>query len=425
MSTLSSAADSLSEGEWGYLSTNNFANILDSGAGQVLQYADYAAWDSYASRFCWVGGAHYEPIKYIVYTESNNTWAHGNVPDNDLPAHGFNHMAADDVGTVYHRETTHVKYIEAGETEWSILGANIPSPAHQVAGGLCWFPERNGLYFFDGQWGTFWYSFDTGLWSRETTALTGVFVYHNVCVYNSTHECVVMGGGNNSDYLYKVDSGGNISAVDNAPEGVGIEQTLFTTDPVSGKYLMFTESGNLYDYEVSTDTWSQLDDSGVEIFTYGNNVINTIQVPIPAYGVLMFVKWSTSGQNVHLYKHTQTSVQWLGGSSIATAASTTVPSVAVGIVSASVPSSVTLTGPAIDYGQAATGTTIAAGSVLYGPAVSYHYDYIGFGVETFTATGFGSETVTTPGFGAETVTVPGFGAETFAPAGFGAENWES
>lgn len=415
MSALSDAAAALSAGEWSILSTNNFTNILDSGAGQITQYTDYAAWDAVNGRFGLVSGAHYEPIKFVIYDEATNTWAHGNIPDDELPAHGFNHMSCDGSGTFFHRERDTVTYLPYGDSDWSILADAIPAPGTmQVAGGMCWYPERNGLYFLDGDWGVFYWDASTELWSRESTGLADVYSYHNVCVYNPVHGVVLLGGGNNSKALYKVISDGTISRITDCPLGVGIEQTLFTCDPVSGRYLAFFETGEFYDYDVPTDTWDELDAGDVAIYTYGNNVINTVQVPIPAYGVIMFVKWSTSGQNVHLYKHTELLSQTVVGIHVSSGASITGPEVEYDqpVAGGHVSSTAQLFGSVV-YKYGVLGATLSRTGQLFGPLVSRYVEQAGFGDETMAAPGVGSETMVAPVMGSETMIRPGFGAETW------------
>ncbi|PYV44930.1 MAG: hypothetical protein DMG06_04505 [Acidobacteria bacterium] len=131
--------------------------------------------------------------------------------------------------------------------------------------------------------------------------------YHNFAEYNPVYKVVVFGGGNGSRKLYKMSSNGMITALQDAPVDVGVQSSLFTVDPASGDYLVFSNTNSsFWVYKVQTDTWIQ--QAGTPpIFQPPVNetpVHGLVASPISTYGVDLFVDCQTqSSCVVRLYKH--------------------------------------------------------------------------------------------------------------------------
>jgi hypothetical protein len=84
--------------------------------------------------------------------------------------------------------------------------------------------------------------------------------------------------------------------------------TIFTVDPASGKYLVFGREKQVYEYDVATDTWTELKGAEPPIFTFGPDlkgsaVFGCVATPVSSHGVVMFVKYDGDKSKVFLYKH--------------------------------------------------------------------------------------------------------------------------
>ena len=121
---------------------------------------------------------------------------------------------------------------------------------------------------------------------------------------------IVFGGGESGASprkIYKLNASGVVTPLKDPPVDVGINNTIFTVDPVSGDYLVFTNTSQFYVYNVSTDTWTlRASGSAIPIWTtsYGNPIFGAVGGPIDTYGVNVFV--TCDGPNncrVTLYKH--------------------------------------------------------------------------------------------------------------------------
>jgi hypothetical protein len=85
---------------------------------------------------------------------------------------------------------------------------------------------------------------------------------------------------------------------------VGVTQTVFTCDPVSGKYLVIHRDGGFYEYDVVSDAWRNLPGRANTLFSniYGTSFA-TVAAPVSTYGVIMFLAWNFNNSKVLLYKH--------------------------------------------------------------------------------------------------------------------------
>jgi len=131
--------------------------------------------------------------------------------------------------------------------------------------------------------------------------------YHNFIEYNPVHKLVIFGGGNGSSDVYRIDGAGKITKMRNAPIALGILKTIVAVDPVSGKYLVFTDDDRFYEYDVTSDTWARQQRSFPSLHI--SDGIQTVEAGITNYGVNMFVKYDYTQATVWLYKHTGGGVQ--------------------------------------------------------------------------------------------------------------------
>ena len=112
------------------------------------------------------------------------------------------------------------------------------------------------------------FAWNGATWTRVGASNTYVIgIYHSVGVYNPVHKVVLFGGGNNATRkIHKLDSSLNVVPLGNAPIDIRTTSSIVTVDPASGDYLVFGEGKLFYKYDITTDTWTQLNSSSVPIF---------------------------------------------------------------------------------------------------------------------------------------------------------------
>jgi hypothetical protein len=132
--------------------------------------------------------------------------------------------------------------------------------------------------------------------------------YQTTGIYNPVHHVMLFGGGNNSSNttdLYKLDVTSTITRLNDAPQGMGVMQSVLTVDPVSGDYLVFFSDGTFWSYDVMTQTWTKQPGSNFfdPVIAGCNSVCGVLAVSISTYGVNMFIVYAPGSSRVYLYKH--------------------------------------------------------------------------------------------------------------------------
>jgi hypothetical protein len=192
-------------------------------------------------------------------------------------------------------------YQSGGTHRWNIRANKWESKTSGLGetryGSLEYFPELNGLvYVFAG--GVYLYSYSGG-WSTIKTGLT-MGSMHNVGAYSPVHKCLLFGGGTKMDNgpeerkLYMMDANKNITQLKDAPISFGVHEALMTLEPVTGNFI-FCDEINIYYYDLSNDTWTNL---GKSFATRGSR---TVVASISTYGVVCFL--SDGSYPVLLYKY--------------------------------------------------------------------------------------------------------------------------
>lgn len=322
-------AAQMQPGTWATLQTNGFNNgaLLEpkTFGKSILQYAEKAVWDPTTRKFMFMGAPHYEPHKFVIYSDADNTWRTGPLANscqstNDgCVSHSYDHNTINPAtGEMYFRLVgrKEVYRYPPNGSAWTQL-PNVPMPSLQCCGALEWFPERNELIFIDGDWGVWAYSPSTNQWTllAQTNGSYGnslpkfpMAAYHNIANYNPTHKVILFGGSNGGiNYLYKYSSNGSFTRLKDAPISVSITQTVITVDPVSGKYLVFGDGNRFYEYDISTDTWTQKSSSLAPPIWINGDVFDVVAAPISTYGVTMFVRYYFDQSKIYLYKYSPTS----------------------------------------------------------------------------------------------------------------------
>jgi hypothetical protein len=348
-STLSVAASSLGTGSWSaQITTTNFNNGLAMkplNNGSILEYTDKQNWNPQNNTVMILGASHPNSDnglyiqKFMKYTDSNNTWSElvmpgcgGLGPDPSCPppfpydtgqAHEYHHATINpNTGDLYHRQYNSnrvMKFAHATQT-WSLCTA-IPGSTN-VAEVLQYFPDRNSLIYIDGDWGIWEMPLAsgncTGSWTNfaggnggGSPQFTNISGYHVQGAYSSLCGCILF-VGQTSTSMWRFNSNGTIAQVANTPQIPGIPQggggAIFTVDPVSQHILMWHNSNaatTMYDYNPTTNAWSTISRGSPMFPGPEGGVTETVAIPIPVYGVIMFVQatsTNSSGQ-IRLYKH--------------------------------------------------------------------------------------------------------------------------
>lgn len=298
--TLAAIAAKMPAQSWQEIKTRGLSrDLLAAGDGyHILEYIEEACWDPRSRQLMFIGQGHMSKIKHIVYSDSGNIWRELPQPfwasdfGNSYDHHAINPVA----GYFYFHpfNTQQVYQYHIASKSWSALPA-MPD-AMVCCLGMEYFPEMNGLvlagggriYFFDVQ---------KGEWRVIATKLA-MGPYHNFAEYNPVHGLMLLGGGNGSRNIYKMDSSGQVTALKDAPMTLGTSHSINTVDPVTGDYLIFGKNAGFYQYDILTDTWSL--PSTKPAF---GQVDATIACPIACYGVTLFLTCHHGNPRVLLYKH--------------------------------------------------------------------------------------------------------------------------
>ncbi len=313
-------ADSLQAGQWVELKTENLVPTLQAkgNSGAIFGYNEGAVWDPASRQILYLGGDHNDPARFVAYAAGRNAWQVLPQPPwlGKTATHGYDHNALDPArGVFYYRPFSsrggliHRYDIEA--ERWTELPRIDTEEYLACCVGLAWFPELKSLVFASGGGGqgdVFAFSEETRKWTMLAKDLP-MGVYHNFAEYSPVHKVVLLGGGNGSRDLYKLDAAGKVTTLAAAPIGVGTMQTIVTADPASGDFLVFGKSGVFYVYDVVRDVWRE-QPGAPPIFAptrvAGNKVWHATAVPISTFGVSAFIKYysaDTPRAWVYLYRH--------------------------------------------------------------------------------------------------------------------------
>jgi hypothetical protein len=304
------------------------ATLLDPGgaSGYITSDAESIKWDPLTRQLFFLGMDHHPNTgqRFVSYSDSTNTWQI--LPQTSWMAtggvhHGYDHQALD-VANRYlyvrgHYMDRSVYRYQIDTKTWERVQDNNVLEYSQCCGGWDYFPELNGVVWFQGSdtqsgstfyGGLFLRDDLTGSWRRlgqSAAYLAGT--YHNFAEYNPKQKVVIFGGGDGATRtLYKLDSSGTITSLKPAPVDLGITKSIVTTDPVTGKYLVLSNTGSsFYSYEVASDTWTLL--PAAPILSSGQSssgpTFGTVATPVSTYGVTLFVQCNPGNCAVYLYKH--------------------------------------------------------------------------------------------------------------------------
>lgn len=397
---LQDLAATMKPGTWMELATNNINPTLSNTGGSsnfIFGYTESINWDPISRKLFYAGMDHNQPehIRFVSYDEATNSWQKLTQPaamacpsgSACTPSHGYDHHAIDPANRYYYFRYSYngrvVHRYHIDTQTWTRLTDNNVLNYNQCCGGVDYFPELGGLVwvqggeFSTGNGGISHYSYATSNWSR-IGASTGYPMGNkdNFAEYNPIHKVLVFGGGGTR--LYKLSAGGVVTALQNAPFVLGIQNSIFTVDPVSGDYLVLNNARQFWKYSVTTDSWSQLAAPPSGVWNTNSGVHGMVAGPLSTYGVTTVVTCrDSSGTNctMYLYKH--------GGSPTTTVADTTAPSVPTTLVASAASSNqINLSWTPSTDNVAVAGYQVFRGASQIGTTTSPSYQDSGLSAST-------------------------------------------
>jgi hypothetical protein len=331
-SALATTAAAMGAGEWRELATLNATGAFAATGASLITHpwSDGMVWSGGAGWF--IGGDHGDLPSFIRYDEAQNAWA-------ELPKpfwfptsiinimHGLDHTAVDRQGG----RLFHHPYNSYDVWQYTIAtGAWNHLPLPPVDYNVCcvaleYVPGFGLIYVAGGEsilnyvtsppttgGGVFRFNEATRLWERLAANLP--MSDQPFARYNPVDKLLFFGGGVGipSRAVYKMDAGGVVTRLRDAPMSMGVTLTTVTNDPVSGAFIVLTMDGEWWTYAIATDTWTKQTTvappllQGPAYYPYGtpDPVFSILATPVPEHGVMLFVKshYST-GSKVYLYRH--------------------------------------------------------------------------------------------------------------------------
>lgn len=318
---LGELAARMKPGEWAELKTKNFSRaLLETPGSFITSFSDDAVWDPQTQQIYFLGSGHGDrsggkQARFIAYSAHDNAWSEIKVPSTLWGiVHSYDHNAVNQTtGEFYHRKfgNREVERYDPKSKSWTLLP---PWPAHYynaITGGLDYFPELGGLVYVNGNYKGrnegYALLFKDNSW-RELASGLDFGDFHTFIEYNPMRRVAVFGGGEwhgigESRQMYKLDAQGKVTKLKDAPLDLGTGETIFTVDPVTGKYLVFGRNRLFWEYDVTADKWTKLS-TPVPFFneTEAEKAVQgTIATPISDHCVIFFLSYHAA--KVYLYKH--------------------------------------------------------------------------------------------------------------------------
>lgn len=298
-------AAGMAPGSWAVLETSGWRPELYGPEPTILAEADSAVWEPRSQQLLFLGQTGGQAPRLIAYAAADNAWRTLAQPswwrDGGGPAGAYDHNAIDQQAglTYFHTPATgEVHYHRVGTDQWRRLPALPAAGTDRHASALVYSPDMNGLVRVLGgavhhlkrgwsQWQPL----------KEDLALGPD---HNVAEYNPVGRWIVLGGGQGSNALYRLDAAGEFTPLVGPPlDEVSSRATVLAVDPVGGDLLLVDkQSGGLLVYSAGDERW-----------TVGTAPPATLEWPARAvaaaaagtYGVVVFVR---DGE-VLVYKHAE------------------------------------------------------------------------------------------------------------------------
>lgn len=299
-------AAAMKPGEWAELATEGYTREL-LGGNNILSYSDKAVWDPHSQQVLFVGQDHLKPPpRFIVYQATSNSWKAMPTPAWAEPLkwfHAYQNNAIDAAqGRFFHHPSDSWRvhaYDIASDTWESLPELRDVDRGHGSA--IEYFPDRKELFRFFGKSAQVLPD-GAAQWKAAAKDLKAG-PYHNIAAYSATRKAIIFGGGNDSSDLYAYDASGKVTTLKPAPVGLGINQSVIATDPVSGEWVVLHRDNHFRAYDPVKDAWRELPSTGVP-WKLDKSILGIVAAPISNYGVIMYF---TSGvgreMKAWLYKH--------------------------------------------------------------------------------------------------------------------------
>lgn len=342
---LSSTAAQMASGTFveltGMTGWDNGGILTPSGCGRqdaITQYANTAVWNPIAKRFQFSGSPHASCSgsneRATYYDDATNTWGTLANPCSSCndPRHSYGHNAMNPANGdhYYHNYNSNQNLVLGnGASGWTAL-ASVQSNV-QCCNSQAWFPDRNTLVRWDGDWGLWEYSRGSNAWTERAQGngsdgsglpqFTGTS-QPTWTLYSARCHCIVFGNG---PTLKKFNSDGTFTTLTHSggPSSINITPSgnaSVAVDPVQGMLIFILQGGTMQVLDPGTSpsnagAWSTPNVGVPSFFNAGNGVNESlISAPIPTYGVVMYVKHDDSGTGrVFLYKHAPSTPQIMPG----------------------------------------------------------------------------------------------------------------
>jgi hypothetical protein len=312
--SMSDVAAPLQPGQWAELTTGNFNQaLLGDGSYDLFYFTDDIAWDPLSRQLLFVGGGHDNDADFLRYSEATNSWLRSKPAGSSWHtnfSHAYDHNAIiPALGKFFFRQpaapqSDRIEIYDIVTGSWSRSAPMPASPA--CCGGLEYSPDLGGLLLIAGPGPILFYEPATDAW-RTLSAGQAVGDYHNFAQYSPTHRVMLFGGGEgaNGAALFLMDANRRIRRLSNAPQQMGITHAVVTTDPVTGNFLVFFDTGT-YDFNPVSQTWTPLP-TPPWLSLGSPGIFNVVATPVSTYDVILFAKYAGDDSRVYLYRHAERS----------------------------------------------------------------------------------------------------------------------
>jgi hypothetical protein len=339
----------MAPGTWAQLTVSNQNAVLGVGtvSGSMIHYCNSMPWNSFNKSIEIIGMDHnYGRDRYVRYDDATNQFVliADDVGFGSSVQHGYDHNTVNPHnGDLYHRFTGGPNQFYGVDTKRKSVNSSsfidlpaLPDVSYaQIAIGVTYWSGAftgagaQGAYMVfnsgnalgnanDGQIGMFdpltnsWIYNQTGMAPYYGTNAT----YHSVAEYSAKKNVAVYGGGNVApNKLWRLNSDGTFAVMADVPAGkaVGIQNGILVDEPVTGDFLLLS-AGELWELDPNgSGSWTKQSGARQPPPDVGipgpqsaapNGVDGIIATSIPEYGVVVFIKQtSSSGGTFFVYRH--------------------------------------------------------------------------------------------------------------------------
>lgn len=328
---LATQAAALSSGQWAQVTGATGLSLFTGqvgSSGLAIAYCTKIARNTSGKKIYFIGCDHGAETLFITYDEATNAWAEeaASVPwgieAGGTTSHGYDGTTYDNInGKLFHRPygVREVRRWASGTT-WDTLSYAGQLFYSEATAGTEFFPEMGRVVVYQLENGS-----NGGLVSINPTTgavtthvdgssstLAGTGGPHCFCIYLIGKACVVFGGGNGSRKLWKMNSSGTITALDDIPTaitnttGPGVPNAIPFCNPVNGKLSVINSSSVWYECDPDASSGSQWTSKGLTASILSANTVDSSAygvacAPISEYGAVAFIKNYSAAQPAQMW----------------------------------------------------------------------------------------------------------------------------